>query len=96
MAAYVVLDITITDAEAYETYKHMAPPSLAKYGGSYVARGGKTEVLEGTWKPSRVVILRFESVEHAKRWLTSDEYRPAREIRNRAATANMIVTEGLP
>lgn len=96
MAAYVVLDITITDAEAYETYKQMAPPSLAQYGGSYVARGGKTEVLEGEWKPNRVVILRFESVERAKQWLTSDEYRPAREIRNRAATTRMIVTEGLP
>lgn len=95
MAAYVVLDITITDAEAYETYKQLAPSSLAQYGGTYVARGGRTEVLEGTWKPNRVVILRFESAERAKQWLTSDEYRPARELRHRASTTHMIVTEGL-
>ena len=95
MPAYVVLDVEIMNSEAYETYRRLAPSSLAAYGGSYVARGGRTEVLEGSWTPNRVVILRFENVERAKQWLMSDEYRPAREIRHKAAKTSMIVTEGL-
>ena len=95
MAAYVLLDVEISDAQAFERYKQLVPASLAAYGGSYLARGGRTEVLEGSWRPNRVVILRFESIEHARKWLSSDEYRPAREIRQKAAKTSMIVTEGL-
>lgn len=96
MPAYVVLDIEVKDTAAYETYKQLAPASLAAYGGSYLARGGRTEVLEGSWTPKRLVILHFESIERARQWLASDEYRPAREIRQKAAKTSMIVTEGLP
>jgi uncharacterized protein (DUF1330 family) len=96
MPAYVVLDIDVVDAQTYDKYKKLAPTSLAAYGGSYLARGGRTEVLEGSWMPKRVVILRFDTVERAKQWITSDEYRPAREIRQKAARTSMIVTEGLP
>jgi uncharacterized protein (DUF1330 family) len=95
MSAYVVLDIEIVDPEAYETYKRLAPASLALFGGTYVARGGETEMLEGTWNPKRVVILRFESIVRAKQWLESEEYRAARAIRHAAAKTSMIVTEGL-
>ncbi len=95
MPAYVVLDIDVTDPVTYEEYKQLSPVSLAAYGGTFVARGGQTEVLEGSWKPKRLVILRFESVERAKQWLDSEEYRPARAIRLKAAKTSMIVTEGI-
>jgi len=96
MSAYVGLDVEILDPRAYEEYKALAPASLAAFGGSYVARGGRTEVLEGTWTPRRVVILRFDSIERVKQWLDSEQYRPAKEIRRRAARSSMIVTQGLP
>ena len=94
MSAYVVLDIEIVNPEVYDTYKQLAPASLALYGGSYLARGGHTEVLEGSWMPQRVVILRFDSVGRAKQWLESDEYRAARKLRHASARTSMIVTEG--
>jgi len=96
MPAYVVLDVEIVDPQAYEKYKALAPDSVSAFGGSYLARGGRTEVLEGLWAPNRVVILKFDSVERAKQWHDSAEYRPAKEIRDRAARSSMIVTEGLP
>jgi uncharacterized protein (DUF1330 family) len=65
------------------------------YGGRYVARGGAAETLEGQWSPKRLVILEFPSVEQAKAWLNSAEYAPARELRHRYATSNMIVVEGV-
>jgi uncharacterized protein (DUF1330 family) len=68
---------------------------VAAYGGKYLARGGRTEVLEGNWVPKRLVILEFESVEKAVTWLESPEYQPARQVRHRTATTNMVVIEGV-
>ena len=95
MPAYVIVDITVTDPVGYEDYKKLAPPAVAAYGGKYLARGGRVEALEGDWAPTRLVILEFESVERAKQWLESPEYRPARQLRRRMATGTMIVVEGV-
>ncbi len=95
MPAYVIVDIDVQDRILYEEYKRLAPASIAKYGGKYLARGGATEVLEGDWIPKRFVILEFESVARAREWVNSPEYAPARNLRQQCATAHMILTEGL-
>jgi uncharacterized protein (DUF1330 family) len=95
MSAFVIADITVNDPERYEEYKKLAPPAIAAYGGKYLARGGKSEKLEGNWEPDRVVILEFESIEKAKEWLDSQEYRKARTLRHKTASSNMIVVETL-
>jgi len=96
MPATVVVDIDVHDPEGYEEYKRLAPPAVAACGGMYLVRGGKLEVLEGEWAPSRLVILEFPGVEHARKWLESEEYRPARALRHKTARTNMVVAEGLP
>lgn len=95
MTAYVIVDIEITDPEGYQEYVKLAPATVAQYGGRYLARGGRTEVLEGDWQPRRLVILEFASVEQAKAWLNSPEYAPARALRHRYARSNMVVIEGV-
>ena len=95
MSAYVVAEIVVNDPEGYEEYKKLAPLPIASYGGKYIARGGRAENLEGDWKPNRIVILEFESVEKAKKWLYSEEYREAKELRHKHATSKMIVVEGV-
>jgi uncharacterized protein (DUF1330 family) len=95
MTAYVILDIKVTDPEKFARYRELAPPAIAAYGGRYIARGGVTEVLEGSWSPNRVVILDFPSLERAKTWLESPEYREARALRQASTTTDAIVTEGL-
>ncbi len=95
MSAYVVVDIEVTDPEGYQEYVKLAPATVAQYGGRYLARGGRTEVLEGEWQPKRLVILEFESIEQAKAWLHSPEYAPARALRHRYARTNMVVIEGV-
>ena len=94
MAAYVVLDIKVTDPERFNRYRELAPPAIAAYGGKYLARGGKTEVLEGDWVPNRIVVLEFPTPEQAKQWLESPESREARALRHLAATTNAIVVQG--
>ncbi|MEW6242395.1 MAG: DUF1330 domain-containing protein [Chloroflexota bacterium] len=95
MSAYVIVDIKVNDPVQYEEYKKLAPPTIALYGGKYIARGGRTETLEGEWSPGRLVILQFDSIEQAKAWHNSPEYREARELRHKTATSNMVVIEGV-
>jgi uncharacterized protein (DUF1330 family) len=95
MVAYVIVDIDVTDAQGFEEYKQLAQLAVAAFGGRYLARGGKTESLEGGWNPKRLVILEFESLVRARQWYESPEYLAARESRRAAATFHMLVTEGV-
>ena len=95
MPAYVVVDIQVHDPEGYEEYKRLAPPSIAAHGGRYLARGGRTDVLEGDWSPSRLVILQFDDLDQARKWLHSAEYGAARALRHKTATTSMVVIEGI-
>jgi len=95
MPAYLISQIEVHDPVGYEQYRKLVPPSLAKYGGKFIARGGRIDVLEGDWSPKRVVICEFESIERAREWYESEEYRPAMEIRQKTATAKIIVVDGL-
>ena len=95
MSAFVIVDVEILDPQRYEAYKSMVPASVAKFGGRFVARGGKVETLEGGWSPQRLVILEFPSVEQAKEWHNSVEYAPAKALRHQTARSRMIVAEGV-
>lgn len=95
MPAYVVVEITMNDAETYERYKQLAPPSIAAYGGRYLVRGGKTEILEGKWNPPRFVILEFPTAQQARAWWESQEYAPAKALRQKCAGTEMILVEGV-
>jgi uncharacterized protein (DUF1330 family) len=94
MAAYVIAEVTITDPPGFEAYRQMVPATIAKYGGKFVVRGGAMEMLEGNWEPKRLVIIEFESAERAKQWWASEDYREAKELRQRTAQTNLIVIEG--
>ena len=95
MSAYVIVDIDVTDPQGYPEYIQLAPATITAYGGKYLARGGKTEVLEGVWIPKRLVILEFESMARAKEWLTSPEYALARKLRHQTARSHMLLVEGV-
>ncbi len=95
MPGYVVAEVDITDPAAYEEYRKRVPATVEKYGGKYLVRGGAIETKEGGWAPSRFVVIEFSSVDQARRWYDSPEYRPAREIRQRAAKSKVIIAAGL-
>jgi len=96
MVAYVINDMEVTDPQLLDEYKKLSPATVAQYGGRFLARGGQTETLEGTWSPKRLVILEFPSVAQAKAWANSPEYAPAKRVRQQASRSNIIVVEGAP
>ena len=94
MVAYVINDMEVVDPQLLDEYKKLSPATVAQYGGKFLARGGRCETLEGDWIPKRLVILEFPSVEQAKAWMESQEYAPAKRIRQKASKSNMVVIEG--
>jgi uncharacterized protein (DUF1330 family) len=95
MAAYIIVDLEITEPVEYEEYKKRAGATVEKYGGKYIVRGGKCKTLEGDWSPKRIVVLEFENAERAKAWLNSPEYAEPRKMRHRTAKTRMILVEGM-
>jgi uncharacterized protein (DUF1330 family) len=95
MAAYLVVQVDVKDPVRYADYRTMVPPTLAKYGGRFIVRGGKTETLEGDWAPTRFVVVEFPSVEQAKAWWASPEYTEAKALRQATSETQMIVVEGV-
>ena len=94
MPAYIIVEIEVVDPVGYEEYKKQAAATVHQYGGKYIARGGKTEVLEGDWQPKRIVVLQFDSMERAREWLNCEEYREPRKLRHATAKTNMLLIEG--
>jgi uncharacterized protein (DUF1330 family) len=95
MAAYVLVNVEVTDPARYPDYIKVAPDSIARFGGRYLARGGRSERLEGEWEPKRVVVLEFPTYEQARAWWDSDEYRAPKALRQATARTNMILVEGM-
>ncbi|MEO6410540.1 MAG: DUF1330 domain-containing protein [Burkholderiaceae bacterium] len=96
-AAYIIVDMKISDPEQYKQYMASAPAAVKAAGGEYLVRGGKHETLEGDWQAARVAMLRFPSYEQAKAFYDGEMYRAARAKRAGATEFfNMILAEGVP
>ena len=94
--AYLMVEMKITDPEKFKGYMALAPATVKAFGGEYLARGGRLDVLEGDWRPPRVVLLRFPSFEQAQAFYADASYQAARLAREGATEYfNMVLTEGL-
>lgn len=94
MAAYVIVQVEVTDWEKFKGYLEKTPHTIEKYGGHYVARGGETVILEGEERAKRVVLIEFPSLQKAKDWYNSEEYQQIKALRAGAATGSLIAIEG--
>jgi uncharacterized protein (DUF1330 family) len=94
-SAYIIANVEVTDPAQYEDYKKWSTAAMQAHGAEVCVRGGKIEVLEGDWQPERLVILKFPSVEAARRFNDSPEYGKARASRQGAAVMRMILVEGV-
>jgi uncharacterized protein (DUF1330 family) len=95
MSAYIIADVTVTDPATMEEYRKLVPATLAPYGGRFIVRGGAHQTVEGDWKPNRLVILEFPTLEQAKRWYDSEQYREPKAMRLRAGRTNLVLVDGV-
>lgn len=96
MSAYLIIDVTkVHDEPTYATYRSQVSSGLRAAGGTYLTRGGAIDVLEGDWRPGRVVVVRFDSTEAARQWWMSGEYAHLKRMREASTTTNVILVEGV-
>ena len=95
MPAYFIVDNEVTDSAGFEDYRKQVPATVEKYGGRFLVRGGEIQTLEGDWKPKRIVVTEFPSIEQARRWYDSEEYRALKALRLRTARGSVVLVEGV-
>ena len=93
---YMIVESQITDPEVFKRYSAAAPEVVKAFGGEYLVRAGRMQVLEGDWQPPRLTVLRFASFEQAQAMYDSPAYVHARSLRDGAtACFNMVLVEGV-
>jgi len=95
MGAYFIARVKISDHEKYKEYLKVTPAIIEKFGGKALARSEGSTTLEGPEESRRIIVIEFPSVEEAKRFYNSSEYRNAKKLREGAAVGEIIVVEGV-
>ena len=93
MAAYVLAEIEITNADGYKEYTATVPATIAQYGGRFLVRAGAYETVEGSSR-SRNAVIEFPSYQAALDCWRSPDYQAAIRLREPVSTADVVVIEG--
>ena len=96
MSVYLIIEIKALNPALYSQYVAKVADVVLKHGGRYLVRGGKGTTFAGDWKPERMILIEFESMERARAWWDSPEYAPAKAIRQSCADTQLVITEGVP
>jgi uncharacterized protein (DUF1330 family) len=91
----VLAEIEITNPEGYKEYTTHVPATIARYGGRFVVRGGKAQVLEGEWPERRRVLIEFPTVDAARKWFDSPEYEKPKAMRQANSKGRLLLLEGV-
>ena len=91
---YIIVQVDVTNPQAYGEYTKWSPDIIAKFGGRFIARAGRTFTLEGPPAKTRVAIIEYPSFERAQAFFNSPEYQQAKKLREGAANAQFILIEG--
>ncbi len=95
MAAYLLANLTVRDAQKFEAYRQAVPAVIARFGGRYLVRGGVVEAKEGDPGLNRVVILEFPDMAAARAFYDSPDYAPLLALRLAAADGTLVLVEGV-
>lgn len=95
MSAYLIYDVEIHDPGPYGEFMTRVKPIMEALGGRYLVRGGRHEVLEGEWQPTRLVLFEFPDLDAARSAFTSEEYAPLKELRQSCSTGSVVIVEGI-
>jgi len=95
MTAFILARVEITDWDRYKEYVKETPGVVEKYGGRFIARGGKVETLEGGEEKGRLVLIEFPSFEKAKEFYYSPEYQEVKKLRAGAASGQFLAIDGV-
>ncbi len=94
-AGYALIDVEVTDQTVFAEFRERAPAVVQAHGGTFLVRGGKTEVVQGDWTPHRVILVEFDSVERAKAWWSSPAHTELQAMLDRCSNTTATIVEGV-
>lgn len=94
MPAYIVVEARLSDPKKFLPYTKVVPALVTKYGGEYIAIGGASEVLEGDWGDTKIVLHKWPDMQSARNFWNSDEYSEAKKIRAGTGTFRVMLVDG--
>jgi len=94
MKAYLVLDLAVNDFAGFRKYIAEIPAFIAKHSGRYLVQGVQPTIIEGDWKPDRMVILEFPEREKAEAFLADPEIKDLFKVRHDTTTSKLVLVDG--
>jgi uncharacterized protein (DUF1330 family) len=94
MSAYIIVRVDVRDWDKYREYTRHTPRVLAKFGGRFIARGSEPIVLEGPEEKRRIVLIEFPSLDQARAFYESDDYKAIKKKREDAGEAQLLAVDG--
>jgi uncharacterized protein (DUF1330 family) len=94
MKAYLVLDLSVNDFGGFKKYIAEIPAFIAKHSGKYIVQGVQPTIIEGDWKPERLVIIEFPEREKAEAFLRDPEIQNLFKVRHATTTSKLVLADG--
>jgi uncharacterized protein (DUF1330 family) len=91
----MIVDLDVHDADGFQEYRKHVPALIEKHGGEYIVRGGEFEVLEGSWLPHRLVLVRFPDRQAIRAFLDDPEYAELKMLRHRTCDSILVAVDGV-
>jgi uncharacterized protein (DUF1330 family) len=79
---YFLSEVDVANPEAYEAYRTRVLPTVEKFGGRFLVRGGQPKAIEGGGFANRVIVIEFDSAEQVMPWYNCPEYQAIVPIRH--------------
>ena len=92
---YAVIEISMQNPQQYALYVEKVHDIVIAHKGRYRVRGGKIMPLSGNWNPERLIIIEFESLQHALQCFNSPEYKQIAYLREQSTSSKALIAEGL-
>jgi len=92
--AYLILDLTIHNFNEFREYIEKIPEFIKKHSGRYVVQGVEPELMEGDWKPERVVVIEFPSKNNAREFLQDPDAQTLFTLRHKTTTSQLLLVDG--
>lgn len=94
MEHLVIIDLSIHDLNDFRRYIEKIPKVIAHHHGCYLVEGEVPVIKEGDWRPERVVVIRFPSIQNVEAFFNDPNAKALFEIRHRSTTSKIVVVKG--
>jgi len=92
--AYTIAEFEVTDPATFQKYGDATRTGIPAAGGRFIARGGKTLVINGA-PPKQVAVIQWESLEKAHAFFESEAYKQLIPIRDKSSNFRAFSIEGV-